>query len=1479
MNGKVTYRQQFTRCGKERCRKCREGAGHGPYWYAYWSKNGRTVSKYIGTHLPKEIADMKILSPDTPAEEALPTPPSDAPSPAHTPLLRIYVLGQFRIERKQNNEWSAIDSRTWHRRRARALLGCLISSPGRRQGREQIIEQLWPELDIDVAINRLHGAVHELRQILEPGITRPATSRLLRLDHDVLELADSSHIWVDADAFEALLKEAHSASTSEQKERLLEEAAQLYQGSYLLEELYSEWAAPRRDILQRAWTGLLINLAHLRAEQGSLVSAIETLDRLRTADPANETALQRLMILLTHLDRRGEALHLYRQHLSLLERDYGGEPLPETTRLFEALRRGHVPELYAPKTPPGTTTQTKNATLIEARSTNQSISFHRPLFQVGRHRQSPLIGRERELTLMQQTLQTVEQQTNPVHKTAETSETMDATLQSGITHKHPHFLLLMGEPGIGKTRLAEEVSLEAHNRGWAIAWSRSYEQERTIPYRPWTELLRTFLKHTSIERILQQADIHNTEERPSLLHFKLERLSTLLPELAVYFPSSTKKFVSTLPHEQERLHLWEAVLGLLDLLSTIHPLLLVFDDLHWTDDSSIELLTYLTHHLQEQRIMFIATCRDAELDPLHKLHTLIADLRREKTIVPIPIKPLSQSQIGSLLAHLPGSVVKSIQHQAAGNPFFAEELARFVNTTPEELTATLTDMTTHQGSSTSTSSTDTTQQQVLPEAISAVLERRLGKLSPACQNLLGRAAILGGSFELRQLLPMATEHNEDAVVDLLEEALYAGLLTEQGTGAHITFHFWHPLIISHLYERLSAARRAQLHRKAAEAIKATCPPSQQDKMASLIVHHLSRGGGDPTQVASYAELAGNQAYSLAGFFEARRYYLQALQALIHNDLHTPENSEVATCIRSIDAPTITNQTLPTLLQICRLLERTAECCVVLGDFEGARHLYQSIVTIRTGERFQQQSGAAHVPAQRQQEAQIQALLWREIGTTWAATGDYRRAYDCYGRGKEVMQQAGVTTGPAWACLHLQFGNMSRLEGNYEEARRYLQEALTILEQVIQPAPATGEQLETHVTPLDLQPASSRDLPTRIERALSGDPLELAYAHERLGIVAASVVNFNDAFKHMHIALRIYEQSELITEMARICGNLGAVCTCKGDYEVAQTYMHRSLELAERAGDIPNMTFIMGNIADVAHRLGHLQESKRWYHRSLALAEQINDRERISWFQVELAAVQQDLGYFAEARVTLLRALSTARELKSSRCIRYGLVQLGNLRITEALTLHASPEDMLLSHPGLNARRQQLLRRAKATLQRALSSNAGLETESILHGKYLLAITCLWLNEYTMAQQLAQETLQEAQNNELPRNTGHAYWLQAHIQAHQHHYEQACANFEQAIQIFRERQLRLELARTLFEYGTTILGWDTLSTKEAALPLLDIRTAYTGRNIEPGRSYLYQAQTLFTTCQAAGDLSRIRQFFSFLGIPETASAPSSVTSHI
>ena len=841
------------------------------------------------------------------------------------------MLGQFRVERSTGNEWQAVASRTWQRQRARALLGCLLSSTGRRLGREQAIEALWPNLDLETAANRLNGAVHEVRQILEPELARPAASQLLRLERNVLLLAGASQIWVDADIFEGLLNKANASPDPVQTEKILEEAARLYGGDYLLEELYSEWATTRRESLRRGWMDLLLQLAELRASRGALASAIEPLDRLLATDPTHETAVRRLMLLLTGLDRRGEALRVYQRLATTLQRDYESDPLPETYELYEALRQGYKqvsrsepsPAANGPVTTSPLEVHREQHSPLKLEITQHIIQASpRPALQLGRQNRSPLVGRDRELATMRELLLAIE----------------DTTRKP----KTPHFLLLMGESGIGRTRLAEELSQEANARGWSVAWTHAYEQEETIPYRPWTGILRTLLQGASPEFLVSIAEaqfIAPAGEAPGTIqgipaeNSKLARLCALLPELATYdtLTLSQNTSLSPLSPEQERLHLWEATLVLLRALSRITPLLLVLDDLQWTDASSLELLAYLVRHLQEERLLLVGTCRDVELTANSNLRTLINNLRREKSIIPLSIQPLTQSEIGSMVAHLPGDIVQGIQAHAGGNPFFAEELARVSETLLR--------------ASAGPDSESVLDKQIiapseevpgdinriipLPETIAVVLERRLSKLSGECQALVEQAAILGGSFEFSQLLFMAADQgtNEDAILDLLEEALDAGLLAEEVTGARITYHFWHPLIVSHLYERLSAERRAQMHRHAANALL-HLNQGHEAEVAGAIAYHLSKGGSDPRQIARYAEIAGNRAFSLPAYSEAEHYYRQAIEEITGGNGSTNTATE--------DDP----------LHLAYLLEQVAECNLVKGNDEEVRHLQERVLELR-----------------------------------------------------------------------------------------------------------------------------------------------------------------------------------------------------------------------------------------------------------------------------------------------------------------------------------------------------------------------------------------------------------------------------------------------------------------------------------------------------------------------------------------------------
>ena len=240
----------------------------------------------------------------------------------------------------------------------------------------------------------------------------------------------------------------------------------------------------------------------------------------------------------------------------------------------------------------------------------------------GRGRRTPLVGRNAEMEVLRSVLVACEAglKARVVGSKKPSSLPLD-TLRS------PQCVVLMGETGIGKTRLAEEVSREAEDRGWVAVWSRNYAQESNIPYRQWIEVLRGI-----IDAGLWQAE--DAQAHPQ----GYARLAAMLPELYTRLPSTQGQgqrsgtLPARLSPELEQQSLWEAVLELFKTVCGRKPLLVVLDDIQWADTSSCELLAYLARRASGLPLMFLATCRETELPPRHLLRQLIAHMQREHSI-------------------------------------------------------------------------------------------------------------------------------------------------------------------------------------------------------------------------------------------------------------------------------------------------------------------------------------------------------------------------------------------------------------------------------------------------------------------------------------------------------------------------------------------------------------------------------------------------------------------------------------------------------------------------------------------------------------------------------------------------------------------------------------------------------------------------------------------------------------------------------
>ncbi len=1379
MSSKVTYYQQYSFCGKPQCKKCREGRGHGPYWYAYRSEGGRTTRTYIGRTLPQEALAA--------AEETLASSGGDLPAP---PPRRLYLLGTFRLERPEaagQPEESA--GRSGLQPAGRALLALLICSPQRRLTRAEACSTLWPNLQPALAARRLERAIQGLRHwlLLTHERETPVRTPLIESE-DFLSLPEQDTFWVDADEFERLVAEASSSERDPRREQTLAAALRLYKG-----DLLSGWNIPthlaqitsRREALRAHWRQALLTLASLRIQHRQFKSALNLAERLLSSEGENQEALALVLFCLANLKRRSEALRLYQQFLQTS----GQPPTSELQTLHEAIRQNQslsLPLLIHTLPP----RQNEESDPGDGPS---------PLPQpaIGRTHRSPLVGREQELGILRQMLVSSERLAEERLLTSTATgagngrpgSTRTTTTLPFDNQRHPQYVVLLAAPGLGKTRLAEEISREAVQRRWTVIWSRVYEQESTIPYRLWIEPLRTIISH---ERWQQQ----ELRQHPTLY----APLSAILPEL---YESLPRPSALSPEHEQQRLK--EALQELFLRLSSQAPLLLVLDDLQWADASSCELLGYLVRRLAGQPVMFLGTCRDSDLAANTTLQTLIAHLHREHSVITLDLPPLTEEQIAQIVSHVPQPARHYIQTHAAGNPFFAEELARSLEV------QLLTPSSQERGEA---------SLQRLPETIAAVLDMRIQRLSRNCRRLLSDAAILGGAFEFEVICALEAAgpqpFDEEHVLDLLDEALQAGVLTEAGGGLRISYHFWHPLLVSHLYESMSAMKRVLLHRRAAETLRRLYA-SREEKGAATITYHLVAGGAEPEPIIHYAALAAEAAYALSAYTEATRLYRIAVEQL---EVLESLPGEASYAELPYD-------------RRANLLGRYAECIRIQGHYREACRFYERALEVaRRGERLNQVSD-------RHYQAQLEARLLTEIGRTWFYMSDFARAHAYCDRAEAILSRAGLSEGMAWAMLRYLRGYIYNDEGSYDEARAEGQEALRLF-----------ERLHAHQR---RAAGDSQGGPRAADPLISGDPIGLARTHRFLSTLETNMGHYQEALRHLQIALRVAEELGHKREIAHICCNLGHVHLALAEHGEAHTYCQRSLNLADEVGDLPLMAVVFSNLGLLAERQGALTTAEQHLQRAIAQGEQGKDQVYLSYWNTHLSSVLQGRGLLHSAGLALHSALKIARNIKSSPCISSALVALGRQRITQARVLQCvllqtqQERAQRPTSPPLNEdARLQLARAFQLLLQRAQTSvrlalaQTGITADMRACGELELARAALLLGEPARARLQALNALTQARQMEL-------HWLEAQAlavlgmaevqnQANPDPLTTARRHFEEALQTFRTRVMPLEYARTLTLYAQTLL--------QAAPREQHARI----------KSHLREAEQIFQECGAALDLA-------------------------
>jgi DNA-binding SARP family transcriptional activator len=530
--------------------------------------------------------------------------------------LHVNVLGAFRVERPD----AAGPVSEWQRRGAKMLTKLLATCPEHALHREQIVELLWPGVEMDSALNSLAKALHAVRHAFEPDLPPRAVSAYVRTSDSMVSLA-MEHVLIDADRFQQLAEQALLAVDV----AACEHALAAYGGELLPEDRYADWCNERRGFLAELRVRLLLELAEAYDARGSYNLAADRLREVLREDPAREAVHRRLMRLYVQMGMPDQVVRQFQLCEFALRSELDLSPQDETLSLVKEVLQSQVS--VQPARPPAKPPDQRRSTLREQPREDNAAD-------------RPFVGRS--------------------HLIDAVYDTLAASKPTG-----EGMIVVSGEAGVGKTRFLEELAADAKRRGVAMLWGGTGAHATHFSCGPFAVALEGY------------AASRSEDERDELAH-RYPVLARFVPSLGLgaHVPP-----LAADPGD-DHLGLLTEIVKLLTDLGRSQPVLVVLGDLHDVDPFSLDLVRYLAHLAARRPWLLIAAVREEELVAASELRRMLAAMLRERLCRKLELHCLSADECSELLrAAVPaGSVDRDLlEHaysQSRGNPLLVLELLR-----------------------------------------------------------------------------------------------------------------------------------------------------------------------------------------------------------------------------------------------------------------------------------------------------------------------------------------------------------------------------------------------------------------------------------------------------------------------------------------------------------------------------------------------------------------------------------------------------------------------------------------------------------------------------------------------------------------------------------------------------------------------------------------------------------------------------------
>jgi tetratricopeptide (TPR) repeat protein len=768
-------------------------------------------------------------------------------------------------------------------------------------------------------------------------------------------------------------------------------------------------------------------------------------------------------------------------------------------------------------------------------------------------------------------------------------------------------IFLHGEAGIGKTRLARELGAYARSKGMQVLSGRCpalFKMDGVPPYILWEEVIKDYLEYCSPDQLFRVIGSYPIE------------VSKLVPELKQKLMTFPQSFPLSPEHSRDRL--FEAVTQFITNISKEAPLLVVLDDLQWTDQSSLLLMHYLARGVYKESLLILGAYRDTYVDRKHPLSPVLTELNRERLLRSVPLKRMPLDDVIEMIKRIleqddvSREFCKLIYEKTQGNPFFVEEVIKSLK-----------------------------EEQVIyrkekkweikevpriefPETVKDVIKARISRLDDECQHVLTLASFIGKDFTFEALRGV-TGIEENKLLEIIEKTIKKGLFKHTVVRGEDMCSFADIIVRDVVHWEVSPFRRKKLHKTVGQALEKVYARNIDEHLGELALHFLV--SGDKEKALEYFLKAGDKAENVYANSEAASYFQSALKLLEEKEGEIHERA--------------------------RILERIGDIKKFVGEFEICRKYWNDALLL--WKELPEKRNAARL------HRKMANILWENIGDTEEAKEHHNEAL-------RILET--VSESVELASLYEEMAHMYYRIGDMVKASSWVQKALELAKKL-----NAHEVIASSYASLGTIFSFTGDLKKSVEChekalkiALDNNYMETALrTYNNLASALTSEEN-ERVLEYNNKGFELAQKVGHITFQSWIGGNLAWMHLNMGNVNKAFLLAEEAVTLDRKTGNIAHLPMSLNGLGYLYQVQGEWDKSEQYYKEALDIAEKLNDFQSIGfcywllgWFHVNKDEYVKARELYEKALDVFKKAGAKYHEMNTRAQMALISIELGEIR--------------------------------------------------------------------------------------------------------------------------------------------------------------------------------------------------------------------------